>query len=142
MVIGPTDRIVRLLPFPSFAVFTVDPKVAPPVIVIDEPERRSMFAPLVRPLPSVMRRRAPFAWKAVPAFRKILSPFVIPPLNRSMSAGPAMVRVPADCMTTLPLDALAVATRVPPLQDRFRDASNPIDTAVRFTGVVLPIVRS
>ena len=72
----------------------------------------------------------------------ILRPSVIPPLKRSMSVLPAMVRLPPDCRTTFPLDALAVATRVTPPKLRFREANKPIDTAERLTGIVMPIVRS
>src|SRR5947207_5563840 len=72
----------------------------------------------------------------------MLSPLVIPPLKRWISAALAIVRVPPDWKTTLPPDALAVETSVPPLQARFLDASNDKVTAERFTGVVPPTVRS
>src|SRR6478672_11433035 len=59
-----------------------------------------------------------------------------------MVAAFVMVVLPPDCNRTLPLEAAAVAVRIPPPQARFREANREIVTAFRLTAVVVPTVKS
>ena len=113
-----------------------------PPMVIDAPKLIRMFPPLNKPPPSVRRLSDWFARKFWEAARVMRSPSVIPPLKRWISVAFKMVMSLFPIRKTLPLEALAVETRVPPLQVRFLDASNDRVTAERFTGIVPPTVRS